>query len=196
MPVAKSSRSEAFVGERDTVYVALVDRERNLCSLINSLYLQFGSGIASERSGVLFHNRGAGFRLDPSHPDALAPRKRPARTILPALVTRDAQPWLAIGVKGAAYQPIGQAQVLTNLIDYGMDLQEVIDEPRCAYNDGKIDVERGIAPAIRDELAELGHRINELTLPLGGTQCVAIDWRRGTLSAASDPRKDRLALCY
>ena len=109
---------------------------------------------------------------------------------------RAGRPWLAFGVKGAAYQPIGQAQILTNLIDYGMDLQAAIDDARCAYNEGHVDVERGITDAVRRGLTALGHRVVETALPLGGAQCVAIDWERGTLSAASDSRKDGLALCY
>jgi gamma-glutamyltranspeptidase/glutathione hydrolase len=186
----------AAAGERDTVYVAVVDAERNVCSFINSLYMQFGSGLASENSGVLFHNRGISFTVAPGHPNCVAPRKRPSHTILPGLAMRSGRPWLAFGVKGAAYQPIGQAQILTNLIDHGMDLQEAIDDARCAYNEGRVDVERGVSHAVRHGLTALGHRVVETALPLGGAQCVAIDWERGTLSAASDPRKDGLALCY
>jgi gamma-glutamyltranspeptidase / glutathione hydrolase len=191
-----SSIPAAAAGGRDTVYVAVVDADRNVCSFINSLYMQFGSGLTSETSGVLFHNRGIGFKVAPGHPASVAPRKRPPHTILPGLAMRAGRPWLAFGVKGAAYQPIGQAQILTNLIDYGMDLQVAIDDARCAYNEGRVDVERGISDAVRRGLTALGHRVVETALPLGGAQCVAIDWERGTLSAASDPRKDGLALCY
>ena len=173
-----------------------MDADRNVCSYITSLYMQFGSGLTSETSGVLFHNRGIGFKVAPGHPASVAPRKRPPHTILPGLAMRAGRPWLAFGVKGAAYQPIGQAQILTNLIDYGMDLQAAIDDARCAYNEGHVDVERGISDAVRRGLTALGHRVVETALPLGGAQCVAIDWERGTLSAASDPRKDGLALCY
>jgi gamma-glutamyltranspeptidase / glutathione hydrolase len=77
-----------------------------------------------------------------------------------------------------------------------MDLQAAIDDARCAYNEGHVDVERGISDSVRRGLTALGHRVVETALPLGGAQCVAIDWERGTLSAASDPRKDGLALCY
>ena len=193
---AGSIPAAAAAGGRDTVYVAVVDADRNVCSFINSLYMQFGSGLTSETSGVLFHNRGIGFKVAPGHPASVAPRKRPPHTILPGLAMRAGRPWLAFGVKGAAYQPIGQAQILTNLIDYGMDLQAAIDDARCAYNEGHVDVERGISDAVRRGLTALGHRVVETALPLGGAQCVAIDWERGTLSAASDSRKDGLALCY
>jgi gamma-glutamyltranspeptidase / glutathione hydrolase len=183
-------------GERDTVYIAVIDPDRNVCSFINSLYMPFGSGIASQGFGVLFHNRGADFVAQQGYPNSVAPRKRPTHTILPALAMKDGQPWLAYGVKGAGYQPIGQAQVLSNLIDYGMDLQSAIDDPRCAYDGGKINVERGISEEIRQGLRAAGYTVAEAALPMGGAQCAAIDWRRGTISAASDPRKDGLALCY
>jgi gamma-glutamyltranspeptidase / glutathione hydrolase len=186
----------AAAGGRDTIYVAVADADRNVCSFINSLYLQFGSGLASEKSGVLFHNRGFGFTLAPGKANSVAPRKRPSHTILPGLAMKQGRPWLALGVKGAAYQPIGQAQILTNLIDYGLDPQEAIDDARCAYNDGRIDVERGVSDAVRRGLTALGHRVAETALPHGGAQCVTVDWDRGTLAAASDPRKDGLALCY
>ena len=193
---ADAAPKRAAAGERDTVFVAVVDEDRNVCSFINSLYMQFGSGLASEKSGVLFHNRGIAFTVTPGLPNSVAPRKRPSHTILPGLAMRGGRPWLAFGVKGAAYQPIGQAQILTNLIDHGMDLQAAIDDARCAYNEGRVDVERGISDSVRRGLTALGHRVVETALPLGGAQCVAIDWERGTLSAASDPRKDGLALCY
>jgi len=186
----------ATEGERDTVYVAVVDKDRNVCSFINSIYMQFGSALTSEKTGVLFHNRGADFVVAPGHPNSVAPRKRPTHTILPALAMRDGRPWLAYGVKGAAYQPIGQAQVISNLLDHSMDLQEAIDDPRCAYDNGAISVERGISEKIRNGLRAFGHDVVDAVLPLGGAQAVAIDWQRGSLAAASDPRKDGVALAY
>src|SRR5262249_5168419 len=137
-----------------------------------------------------------GFTLTPGKANSVAPRKRPSHTILPGLAMKQGRPWLALGVKGAAYQPIGQAQILTNLIDYGMDPQAAIDDAGCAYNDGRIDVERGVSDDVRRGLTTLGHRVAETALPHGGAQCVTVDWERGSLAAASDPRKDGLALCY
>jgi gamma-glutamyltranspeptidase/glutathione hydrolase len=193
MPCVPAATDEL---ERDTVYIAVVDEERNVCSFVNSLYFQFGTGLSSPESGILFHNRGAGFKVKPGHPNNVAPRKRPSHTILPGLALKDGQPWLSFGVKGAAFQPIGQVQILTGVLDYGMDLQEAIDAPRCGYNDGKLEVERGISTAVRDRLAALGHSVVEIKTPLGGAQAIAIDYAHGSLAAASDPRKDGVALCY
>jgi gamma-glutamyltranspeptidase / glutathione hydrolase len=182
--------------ERDTIFLSVVDAERNVCSLINSLYFHFGSGLVSPQSGVLFHNRGFGFRVQPGHPNNVAPRKRPSHTILPGLALKKGRPWLSLGVKGAFYQPIGQAQILMSVIDDGMDIQEAIDGPRCGFNDRVVELERGISAATRSALVALGHPIAEAKAPLGGAQAVLIDEARGTLAAGSDPRKDGMALCY
>jgi gamma-glutamyltranspeptidase/glutathione hydrolase len=182
--------------ERDTIFLSVVDAERNVCSFINSLYFQFGSGLASPQSGILFHNRGLGFRVQPGHPNNVAPRKRPSHTILPGLALKNGRPWLSLGVKGAAYQPIGQAQILMSVVDDGMDVQEAIDGPRCGFNDRVVEVERGISAATRSALAALGHPVAAANVPLGGAQAVLIDDARGTLAAGSDPRKDGVALCY
>jgi gamma-glutamyltranspeptidase/glutathione hydrolase len=182
--------------ERDTIFLSVVDAERNVCSFINSLYFQFGSGLASPRSGILFHNRGLGFRVQPGHPNNVAPRKRPSHTILPGLALKNGRPWLSLGVKGAAYQPIGQAQILMSVVDDGMDVQEAIDGPRCGFNDRTVEVERGISAATRSTLVALGHPVTEANAPLGGAQAVLIDEARGTLAAGSDPRKDGVAFCY
>jgi gamma-glutamyltranspeptidase/glutathione hydrolase len=182
--------------ERDTVYVAVADADRNVCSFINSLYFQFGTGLASPESAIIFHNRGVGFRVEPGHPNTVAPRKRPSHTILPGMAFRDGHPWLALGVKGAAFQPIGQASILTAVIDDGLDIQEALDAPRCGYNnDGKVEVERSVPAAVRERLIALGHPVVEAKAALGGAQMVAIDHQHGTLAAASDPRRDGVALC-
>lgn len=99
-------------------------------------------------------------------------------------------------MKGAAYQPIGQVQILTNVIDSGMDIQEAIDGPRCGFNDRVVEVERGISASTRSALVLLGHPVVDAKVPLGGAQAVAIDDVRGSLAAASDQRKDGIALCY
>lgn len=182
--------------ERDTVFLSVVDAERNVCSFINSLYFQFGSGLASPQSGILFHNRGVGFRVHLGHPNNVAPRKRPSHTILPGLALKNGRPWLSLGVKGAAYQPIGQAQILMSVIDDSMDVQEAIDGPRCGFNDRVVEVERGVSTTTRSALVALGHPVAEANVPLGGAQAVLIDEARGTLAAGSDPRKDGMALCY
>lgn len=179
---------------RDTIYLTVVDRQRMVCSFINSLYFPFGSGLCGERSGVLLQNRGCGFVLKEGHPNLLQPRKRPKHTIIPALATRDGRPWLSFGVMGGDYQPVGQAHVLTNIVDYGMDVQEALDCPRVFYNAGRLDVERGVPMETRAALAALGHPVTTPEMPWGGGQAIMIDWENDTFAAGSDPRKDGCAL--
>ncbi len=180
----------------DTVYVSVVDRDGNACSLINSIFQSFGSGIVSAEDGIVLHNRGFGFTLRPGHPNALAPRKRPMHTILPGLLTRRGRAVMPFGVMGSHYQPIGQSWLLTNFLEYGMDLQQAVDFPRVLPSDGKWQVERGVGPATRAGLAALGHTLIVPDEPLGGAQAVWMDHERGVLVGASDPRKDGCALGY
>ena len=181
-------------GQGNTVYIAVVDGERNACSFINSLYDGFGSGLVCPETGVLFHCRGRAFRLDPDHPNGIAPRKRPMHTIIPALAFRGGDLWACFGVMGADYQPVGHVHLLTNLVDYGMDPQEALDSPRVMAYPADLRVERGVAPAVREALAARGHRVVEAEEPLGGGQCILVDHRRGVLVGGSDPRKDGIAL--
>src|SRR6267154_2470798 len=113
----------------DTVYLTVVDRDRMAVSLINSLYSAFGTGICTEKTGIMLHNRGACFVTDPDHPNAFGPSKRPMHTIIPALAFRGGRCELSFGVMGAHYQPMGHAQIVTNIIDYAMDVQAAIDGP-------------------------------------------------------------------
>ncbi len=180
----------------DTVYLTVVDRDRMAVSFINSLFSEFGAGIATEKSGILLHNRGACFVVDPGHPNAIGPSKRPMNTIIPALGVRDGRCELAFGVMGAHFQPMGHAHLITNLVDYGMDLQVAIDQPRVFYEGEGTIVERGIPGAAIDGLTQRGHRVAVRERPWGGAQAVAIDWRRGLLIGASDGRKDGCAIGY
>ncbi len=180
----------------DTVYLTVVDRDRMAVSFINSLYSEFGSGIATEQSGVMLHNRGACFVVDPDHPNAIGPSKRPMSTIIPALATRSGRCELAFGVMGASFQPMGHAHLITNLVDYGMDLQAAIDSPRVFYEGEATIVERGIPAAAIEGLIARGHRVTVRERPWGGAQAVAIDWQRGVLIGASDGRKDGCAVGY
>jgi gamma-glutamyltranspeptidase/glutathione hydrolase len=180
----------------DTVYLTVVDRDRMAVSLINSIYHGFGSGIATENSGVLLHSRGAGFVLDPEHPNAIGPGKRPMHTIIPALGVRDGRCEISFGVMGAAYQPMGHAQVVTNIMDYGLDPQAAIDMPRLFFEGELTEVEKGIPAATVAGLRARGHTVVPRPTPLGGGQAIQIDWDRGVLIGGSDPRKDGCALGY
>ncbi len=181
---------------RDTVYLTVVDRDRNVVSFINSLYFGFGSGFVSPKAGVIFQNRGAGFVTTRGHPNCVAPGKRPLHTIIPGMGLRDGQPELAYGVMGGGYQPVGHVHVLTNLYDFGLDVQQAIDLGRAFHVSCRLELERGVPEATRRGLADLGHEIFIPEMPWGGGQAIRIDWRNGTLAAGSDPRKDGCALGY
>ena len=114
----------------DTVYLTVVDRDLNAVSFINSIYDGFGSGLVCPDTGVLFHSRGRAFRVDPEHPNVVAPGKRPMHTIIPGLAFRGGELWCSFGVMGGNYQPVGQAHLLTRLIDDGLDPQAALDAPR------------------------------------------------------------------
>jgi gamma-glutamyltranspeptidase / glutathione hydrolase len=174
----------------------VVDRDRNAVTLINSLFYAFGSGIATEKTGVMLHNRGCSFVLTPDHPNAIAPSKRPMHTIIPALAMRDGRCDMSFGVMGGSYQAMGHAHFISNIVDYGMDVQQAIDGPRVFFDGEKTDVERGVSQAARDGLKARGHDVNVRELPLGGGQAIRIDWERGVLVGASDGRKDGCALGY
>src|SRR5262249_26786602 len=179
-----------------TVCLTVVDRDRMAVSLINSLFSTFGVGVATEKTGIMLHNRGACFVLDPEHPNTIGPRKRPLHTIIPGLTMRDGRCRLAFGVMGAHYQPVGHAQVITNMIDYGMDVQAAIDAPRAFFVGEESVVERGMPAATVAGLEQRGHRVAIAPLPWGGGQAIEIDWERGVLIGGSDPRKDGCALGY
>jgi gamma-glutamyltranspeptidase / glutathione hydrolase len=180
----------------DTVYLTVVDRDRMVVSFINSIFSEFGSKVATEKSGILLHNRGACFVVDPAHPNAIGPSKRPMNTIIPALGVRDGRCELAFGVMGAHYQPMGHAHLITNLVDYRMDLQAAIDRPRAFFEGEATVVERGIPAATVEGLKQRSHQVIVRQRPWGGAQAIAIDWRRGVLIGASDGRKDGCAAGY
>ena len=185
-----------FPNHADTVYLTVVDEDRNACSFINSTFASWGSGLVAGNTGVVLHNRGSSFRLQDEHANCVAPRKRPLHTIIPSMVYRDARPVLSFGVMGGHYQAMGQAYVLSNWLDFGLDLQAALDAPRFMLYEGELQVEQGIGTQVRAALAALGHTVVPCEAPLGGGQAVLIDWQRGTLQGASDPRKDGCALGY
>jgi gamma-glutamyltranspeptidase/glutathione hydrolase len=189
LPKAPAPRS-------DTVYLTVVDRDRMAVSLINSLYSPFGTGICTEQTGVMLHNRGTGFVVEPGHPNTIAPGKRPMHTIIPALAMRNGRCEMPFGVMGADYQPMGHAHLISNMVDYGMDVQAAIDHPRMFFEGEKTEVERGVPAATIEGLKVRGHDVAFRPAPLGGGQAVVIDWKQGVLIGGSDPRKDGCALGY
>jgi gamma-glutamyltranspeptidase/glutathione hydrolase len=181
---------------KDTVYLCVVDRDGNACSFINSLFEGFGSAILAERSGVMLQNRGFGFRVERGHPNCIAPRKRPMHTIIPGMVMQNGQAVMPYGVMGGHFQPMGHSLFLTNMLEYGLDIQQAIDLPRLFPLKGKVQVEHGIPSDICDALVKRGHELETADRPHGGGQAIWIDRARGCLVGGSDPRKDGLALGY
>lgn len=179
---------------RDTIYITVVDRDRMAVSLIYSIFWGFGSGLASSKFGINFQNRGAGFTLTEGHPNEAAGGKRPMHTIIPGMIRQGGRVTMPFGVMGGAYQPCGHARFVSNLTDYGMDLQEAIDAPRSFSGPEGLEVERGYSDTVRAELAAMGHKVTIPDAPLGGAQAIRIDG--DVLVGASDPRKDGCALGY
>lgn len=180
----------------DTTCLSVVDANGLAVSFINSLFSGFGSGIVAPASGVVLQNRGTGFVLDPTHDNCIAPGRRPMHTLVPALATKAGKPWLSFGVMGGAFQAAGHAQVLTNMLDYKMDVQEAIDHPRAFFDGGAVQYEAPMADSIAPALAALGHPVALRADPWGGGQAVEIDHARGVLIGGSDARKDGCALGF
>ena len=194
----RAMASPAAVSEsvhKETIYITVVDRDRMAVSLIYSIFQGFGSGIASDKFGILFQNRGAGFSLEKDHVNELAGGKRPMHTIIPAILRENGRVKMPFGVMGGAYQPNGHARMVTNLVDFGMDPQTANDAPRCFTDAGTMNVERGYSDATRAALAEMGHNVAIPETPIGGAQAIHIR-EDGVLEGASDPRKDGCALGY
>jgi gamma-glutamyltranspeptidase/glutathione hydrolase len=195
-------------GEADTIYMTVVDKDFNAISLIQSNFTGFGSNHVPGRLGFPLQNRGCLFALDPKHANRLEPHKRPFHTIIPGFVTRDGKPWLSFGLMGGDMQAQGHAQVITNMIDFGMDVQEAGDAPRFrhfgsseptgprAEDGGTVVLESEIGLEVRAALKAKGHRIAEARGGFGGYQAIRIDTENGVLIGGSDPRKDGAAMGY
>ncbi len=186
---------EPAVGS-DTTYLCAVDAEGNACSFINSLYMGFGSGVVAGGTGVCLQNRGRSFHLVEGHPNALAPGKRPLHTIIPALATKDGDLWAAFGVMGRFMQPQGHVQLLSNVIDHGMNPQEAVDHPRHFHDAGILLVEGRVPAEEVRKLRKMGHRVEvgeDYLIPTGGAQLIRI-LENGVRACGSDPRKDGTAL--
>lgn len=180
---------------RDTVYITVVDKDRMAVSLIYSIYHGFGSGIASDRFGILMQSRGAGFNLTEGHPNELGGGKRPMHTIIPGMLRENGRVTMPFGVMGGAYQPNGHARLVSNLRDFNMDLQTAVDAPRSFSHLGEMTVENGYRDSVRQELSDMGHSVATAEVAIGGAQAIAIN-DNGLLTGASDPRKDGCALGY
>lgn len=180
---------------KDTVYITVVDQDQMAVSLIYSIFHSFGSGIASEKYGILMQNRGAGFTLQPGHPNELGGGKRPMHTIIPGMLKEKDRVLMPFGVMGGAYQPTGHARFVSNLTDYGMGLQEALDAPRAFAEGSVLKLERRYSEQVSKQLSELGHNVQITETPLGGAQAIRIR-EDGVFEGASDPRKDGCALGY
>jgi len=182
----------------DTVYITVVDKDRNACSFINTLFTSFGTGLTAPVSGVILHSRASAFSLDPASPNCIAGGKRPLHTIIPAMVTKDDRLVMSFGVMGGQYQAFGHMQFLTGYFDYGLDIQQAIDRPRTMVNPftGDVEIEGSVPDDIKSELRRRGHRIVAPAKPIGGAQAIWIDWEQNVLTGGSDPRKDGCAIGY
>lgn len=185
-----------FPTHPDTVYLCVVDDVGNAISFIQSIFHSFGSGLMTPDTGILLHSRGSGFRVNPNHWNGIAPRKRPFHTIIPGMLMQQGRAVMPFGVMGAAYQPVGQTHLLTNLLDYGMDVQTALDFPRFFHQNGVCQLERGIDPGVAEALSARGHMVQPAPEPLGGGQAIWIDWETGVRVGGSDPRKDGCAIAY
>jgi gamma-glutamyltranspeptidase / glutathione hydrolase len=179
----------------ETTYLSVVDAQGNIVSLIQSNYETFGSGITVRGMGFVLQDRGALFSLDPSSPNVLAPRKRPFHTIIPAFMEKGEQ-HIGFGIMGGPNQPLAHAQFVSNVVDYGMNIQAALENPRFTVSTQEgcnIVIESRVKPEVRDKLSSMGHifRVDrEYSTSMGRGQAVLHDSKTGVNYGASDPRAD------
>ncbi|TKX69631.1 gamma-glutamyltransferase [Halorubrum sp. GN11GM_10-3_MGM] len=182
--------------DADTVLLTVADDAGNVVSYINSRFAGFGSGLVAGDTGIALQNRGASFSLDPDHPNALEPGKRPFHTLIPGVVKFDEDDWAAFGVMGGYMQPQGHVQVISNLVDYDMPLQRALDEPRWRYREsGELALEPHFGGDAAEKLVRKDHDVRTLSPVMFGGAQIARN-RDGVLSAATEPRKDGNAQGY
>jgi gamma-glutamyltranspeptidase/glutathione hydrolase len=180
-------------GRGDTVYLTAADSDGNVVSLIQSLYETFGAGIVAGDTGIALHDRAELFTLAPGHPNRIAPGKRPFHTLIPAMILKDGVPWVSFGVMGGDMQAQGHAQVIANLIDFGMNIQEAGEAPRFRDSGNGLALESPFSAEARAGLTSRGHTLIHSTGVWGGFQGILIDPKTHVLQAGSDPRKDGMA---
>ena len=179
----------------DTTYLCAVDREGNIASLIQSNFATFGSAVVPEGAGFVLQNRGGLFNFDPTHPNVLGPRKRPLQTVIPAFMKREHLS-IGFGVMGGWNQPQAHVQVISNIVDHGLNVQEALEAPRfvkLTFPGTDVMMESRIQPHVREELERRGHQIDlqgEYSNMMGGGQAVVHDAGAGVNYGGSDPRKD------
>jgi gamma-glutamyltranspeptidase/glutathione hydrolase len=197
------------LSRKETTYLCTADRDGMMVSFIQSNYKGFGSGYAVPELGIGLQNRGNMFALDAEHPNRLEPGKRPFQTIIPAFLTKDGVPLMPFGLMGGDMQPQGHAQVIVNLVDFGMNLQEAGDAIRFRHtgsseptgtlmtDGGSLRIEPGLAPGVLDELTRRGHNLRrQPTGEYGGYQAIWRDPASGVFCGATESRKDGMALGY
>jgi gamma-glutamyltranspeptidase / glutathione hydrolase len=184
----------------DTTYLAAVDKDGNIASLIQSNYESFGSGVVVAGMGFALQDRGGLFTLDPNHPNALAPRKRPFHTIIPAFMEKD-DIHIGFGIMGGSNQPLAHAQFVSNVVDYGMNVQAAVEAPRFTIRGESLNcdiaIESRVKPEVLDELRRKGHNLNlrqEYSSWMGRGQAVLHNSKTHVNFAGSDPRADGAAV--
>jgi len=196
---ARAGSAAGAAGNGDTVYLAIVDRDGNAVSMVESLYLMFGSGMVAGDTGIVLHNRGTGFTLDEAHPNALDAGKRPFHTLAPAMAFRNGEPALLFGTRGAHGQPQTQMQILNRVVDQGMDVAAAVAAPR--WISGSVDgldartlrVESRFGSETIEALRAMGHRVETGDAwddATGHAHAISIDRAGGFFAAAADPRSD------
>ena len=183
----------------ETTYLTVVDREGNIASWIESVSALFGSGITADGMGFILHNRGAGFTLEAGHPNVLAGGKRPFHTIIPAFMEKG-DLHIGFGIMGGPIQPLEHAQFVSNVVDYGMNIQQALEWPRFAKtsaNGCEVSIESRVPEATVRQLREMGHKVivrREYTQEMGRGQAILHNSKTGTNYAASEPRADGAAI--
>lgn len=199
-----------ILNEGDTIYLTTADSKGNMVSLIQSNYRGMGSGMAPPGLGFILQDRGEMFVLKEGHANTFEPGKRPFHTIIPAFITQDGKPVVSFGLMGGGMQPQGHAQIVINMIDFGMNLQEAGDAPRIHHNGsteptgqntlmtdgGEVNLETGFDYEVIRALMRKGHKISFANGPYGGYQAIRYDAEQGVYYGATESRKDGQAAGY